>query len=41
MRHAFAVHGEPEKVAAMAEILQEQGIAHVAAPVPGQTFKID
>ena len=41
VRHAFAVHGEPEKVAAMAEILQEQGIAHVAAPVPGQTFKID
>jgi len=41
VRHAFAVHGEPEKVAAMAEILQEQGIRNVAAPVPGQVFKID
>ena len=41
VRHAFAVHGEPEKVAAMAEILQEQGIRSVVAPMPGQTFKID
>ena len=41
VRHAFAVHGEPEKVAAMADILREQGIRHVEAPAPGQTFSID
>ena len=41
VRHAFAVHGEPEKVAALADILREQGIRHVEAPAPGQTFSID
>ena len=41
VRHAFAVHGDPEKVSAMAELLKEQGIPHVAAPAPGQTYKFD
>ena len=41
VRHAFAVHGEPEKVAAMAEILTEQGIKSVVAPMPGQTYKFE
>ena len=41
VRHAFAVHGEPEKVAAMADILRDQGIRHVEAPAPGQTFVIE
>ncbi|MBR2714130.1 MAG: MBL fold metallo-hydrolase, partial [Kiritimatiellae bacterium] len=41
VRHAFAVHGEPEKVAAMAEILKARGIADAIAPVPGQTVTID
>lgn len=41
VRHAFAVHGEPEKVAAMEEILKEQGIRSVAAPLPGQTYKFE
>jgi len=41
VRHAFAVHGEPEKVAAMAELLKEQGIRNVAAPLPGQTYRFD
>ena len=41
VRHAFAVHGEPEKVAAMAELLKEQGIKAVAAPKPGETYKFD
>lgn len=41
VRHAFAVHGEPEKVSAMEELLKEQGIANVAAPLPGQTYKFD
>ena len=41
VRHAFAVHGEPEKVEAMAEILREQGVRNVAAPLPGQTYQFD
>ena len=41
VRHAFAVHGEPEKVGAMAELLRERGIANAVAPQPGQTFRID
>ena len=41
VRHAFAVHGEPEKVEAMAELLKEQGIRNVAAPLPGQTHRFD
>ena len=39
VRHAFAVHGEPEKVAAMEQILKEQGVRNAVAPQPGQTFK--
>jgi metallo-beta-lactamase family protein len=41
VRHAFAVHGEVEKVAAMEEILKERGIKNVCAPLPGQTFRFD
>ena len=42
VRHAFAVHGEPEKVAAMADILKEQGIRNVVvAPMPGQTYQFE
>ncbi|MCR5751200.1 MAG: MBL fold metallo-hydrolase [Kiritimatiellae bacterium] len=41
VRHAFAVHGEPEKVAAMVEILKDHGIRNSTAPLPGQTFKFD
>ena len=41
VRHAFAVHGEPEKVSAMAELLKERDIANAVAPMPGQTYKID
>lgn len=41
VRHAFAVHGEPEKVSAMEELLKDKGIPHVAAPQPGQVFKFD
>jgi len=41
VRHAFAVHGEPEKVAAMTEILKERGIASAVAPAPGETYQID
>ena len=40
VRYAFAVHGETEKVEAMAELLKEHGIVNVAAPMPGQTYKI-
>ena len=41
VHHAFAVHGEPEKVAAMTELLKARGIANAVAPVPGQSFTID
>jgi metallo-beta-lactamase family protein len=41
VRHAFAVHGEPDRVAAMAELLAERGIPRTYAPQPGQTYKID
>jgi metallo-beta-lactamase family protein len=40
VRHAFAVHGEPDKVSAMVGLLAEHGIANAVAPEPGQTFKI-
>ena len=40
VRHAFAVHGEPEKVAAMVEVLKSQGLSNAVAPVPGQSFDI-
>lgn len=40
VRHAFAVHGEDEKVEAMVEILKEHGIANAVAPLPGQSYKI-
>jgi metallo-beta-lactamase family protein len=41
VRHAFAVHGEIEKVSAMTELLKARGIANAVAPMPGQMFKID
>jgi predicted metal-dependent RNase len=41
VRHAFAVHGEPEKVAAMEDILKDMGIRNAVAPMPGQTYKFD
>lgn len=39
LRHVFAVHGEPEKVAAMTELVKEHGFPGAVAPVRGQTFK--
>ena len=41
VKHAFAIHGEPEKVEAMRELLLEYGAPNAAAPVPGQTFVFD
>ena len=41
VRHAFAVHGETEKVEAMANLLKEHGIANARALHPGETFTID
>jgi metallo-beta-lactamase family protein len=39
LQRVFAVHGEPEKVAAMAELVKQRGVQNVAAPVPGQKFE--
>ena len=41
VRNAFAVHGEPEKVAAMVELLKEHGVRNAVAPQPGQTYSFD
>jgi len=41
VRHAFAVHGEPDKVSAMVELLTDLGVKDAVAPVPGQSFVID
>ena len=41
VRHAFAVHGEPEKVAAMTELLKDLGVENAVAPQPGQVYRID
>ena len=34
-----AIHGEPEKVEAMRELLLEYGAPAAYAPVPGQTYE--
>ena len=39
VKQAFAVHGEPEKVSAMVELMKEHGCANAVAPVPGQSFE--
>ena len=41
VRHAFAVHGEPEKVEAMRELLLEHGAPNAYAPHPGQVYEFD
>ena len=41
VRHAFAIHGEPEKVNAMVELMNSLGIKNAVAPLPGQTYKFD
>ena len=41
VRHAFAVHGEPEKVNAMVELMNDLGMKNAVAPMPGQTFKFE
>ena len=38
VKHAFAIHGEPEKVEAMRELLLEYGAPNATAPVSGQAF---
>ena len=41
VKHAFAVHGEPEKVEAMRKLLLEHGAGAATAPQPGQSFVFD
>ncbi|MBP5790756.1 MAG: MBL fold metallo-hydrolase, partial [Kiritimatiellae bacterium] len=41
VRHAFAVHGEDDKVAAMEQILKDKGIKNAVAPMPGQTYRFE
>jgi len=39
LERVFAVHGEPDKVMAMTELVKQHGVENVVAPVPGQTFE--
>jgi hypothetical protein len=41
VKHAFAVHGESDRVKMMAGLLAEHGCPHPAAPVEGQAFTFD
>lgn len=41
VKHAFAIHGEPEKVEAMRKLLLEHGAPQAVAPQPGQSFVFD
>lgn len=40
LKHAFAVHGEPEKVDAMCELIRAHGVEQVLDPVPGQKIEL-
>ncbi|MDD4018123.1 MAG: MBL fold metallo-hydrolase [Kiritimatiellae bacterium] len=39
LSRVFAVHGEPEKVAAMTALVKQHGVADAVAPVPGERFE--
>jgi metallo-beta-lactamase family protein len=39
LSRVFAIHGEPEKVAAMAELVKQHGVENAVAPASGQTFE--
>ncbi|MCQ2391323.1 MAG: MBL fold metallo-hydrolase [Kiritimatiellae bacterium] len=41
VKQFFAIHGEPEKVSAMVELVKEHGVFNAVAPEPGQTFVFD
>jgi len=41
LSHVFAVHGEPEKVDTMCQLVRAHGIQNVTDPVPGQKFDLD
>ncbi len=40
LSRVFAVHGEPDKVTAMTELVKQHGVADAVAPVPGQKFEL-
>ena len=40
IRRAFVVHGEPDALEAMAEILREEGVQEVVIPRLGQSFEL-
>jgi metallo-beta-lactamase family protein len=41
LKNVFAIHGEPEKVNAMCELVKQHGVANVIAPVPGQQIDLN
>jgi len=40
VQRAFCVHGEPEQLQAMAELLREQGVRDVVVPAHGESFAL-
>jgi metallo-beta-lactamase family protein len=40
IRRAYCVHGEPEQLGAMAELLREEGVREVIVPAHGETFAL-
>lgn len=40
IRRAFCVHGEPGQLAAMADLLREEGVGEVVVPTHGQSFAL-
>lgn len=41
LKNVFAIHGEPEKVTAMCELVKQHGVANVIAPVPRQQVDLN
>lgn len=39
LARVFAVHGEPDKVNAMTELVKQHGVSNAVAPLPGQRFE--
>ncbi len=40
LKQVFAIHGEPEKVSAMVELVKTHGVFNAVAPEPGQSFEV-
>lgn len=41
LKNVFAIHGEPEKVNAMCDLVKQHGVQNVTAPMPGQIVDLN